>query len=68
MATIEMNGQYKTSAKELKARYFALKKGATVISQGAFEAWQTLNIVLFGKEYYIDYSDKLELFPRFPIE
>ena len=65
MKVIEMRGQsYKVTKQELKARYFALKMGATVINRSAFEAWKCLYISLCGKRYYIDYSDKLELFPR----
>ena len=62
--TIEMRGQaYKASVKELMAKNWALKMGATVISRGAFEAWKCLNIVLFGQKHYIDYSsDKIVLF------
>ena len=53
---------YPVTAEELKAKNWALKMGATVISRGAFEAWKSINIVLFGQSYYIDYSDKITLF------
>ena len=53
---------YPVTAQELKAKNWALKMGASVINKCAIEAWKTINIVLFGHEYYIDYSDKITLF------
>ena len=64
MKVIEMRGQsYKVTRQELKAKNWALKMGATVISRGAFEAWKCLYISLYNKKYYINYSNKLKLFP-----
>lgn len=63
MATIEMRGQpYKVSKQELRAKNWALKMGATVISRGAFEAWKCIDILICGKKFYIDYTNKITLF------
>ena len=63
MANIEMRGQtYKATVNELKAKNWALKMGATVITRGAFEAWKCIDIILCGQKFYIDYSDKITLF------
>ena len=52
---------YPVQLQEIRAKYWALKMGATVISRGPFEAWKSLNIVLFGKEYYIYYGDNFAI-------
>ena len=65
MANIEMRGTenwYPVTAQELKAKSWALKMGATVISRGAFAAWKCIDIVLFGQKHYIDYADKIILY------
>ena len=52
---------YPVTAQELKARYFALKMGASVINRCAFEAWKCLYISLWDKKFYIDYTDRITL-------
>ena len=54
--------EYPVTAQELKARYFALKMGASVINRCAFEAWKCLYIILCGQKFYIDYSNRITLF------
>ena len=63
MAVCVIRGtEYPVTAQELKAKNWALKMGATIINRGAFESWKCINIVLFGQEYYIDYTNKITLF------
>lgn len=53
---------YPVTVQELKAKNWALKMGATVISRGAFEAWKCIDIILCGQKFYIDYSNRITLF------
>ena len=53
---------YPVTVQELKAKNWALKLGASVINRGAFEAWKTIDIIICGQRFYIDYTDSLTLY------
>ena len=52
---------YPVTAQELKAKFQALKMGASVINRGPFEAWRSIDILLYGKKCSIDYTDNITL-------
>ena len=53
---------YPVTAQELKAKNWALKMGASVINRCSFPSWKGIDVLMYNKKFYVDYSHRITLF------